>query len=81
MGLDWLNGHSNTETFAYIFDKMRVGITSNKSIVKDDEADEDAVKGGENHKKPVERGFELLTGQNAHREGVSKKSKYSSAKL
>ena len=40
---------------------MRVGITSNKSVVKDDKADEDAVKAGEKHKKSVERGFELLT--------------------
>ena len=81
MALDWSNGHSNTEKFAYILDKMRVGITPNKSVVKDDKADEDAVKAGEKHKKPVERGFELLTGENGHRECVSKKSKCSSAKL
>ena len=81
MGLDWSNGHSNTETFAYILDKMRVGITSDKSVVKDDKANEYAVKAGENHKKPVERGFELLTAQNGHREDVPKEFKYSSAKL
>ena len=60
---------------------MREDITSNKSVVKDDKADEDAVKAGENHEKPVERGFELFTWENGHREGVSKESKYSSAKL
>jgi hypothetical protein len=59
MGLDWSNGHSNTEIFGYILDKMRVGITSDKSVVKDDKADEDAVKAGEKHKKSIERGFEL----------------------
>ena len=81
MALDWSNGHSNTEKFAYILDKMRVGITPNKSVVKDDKADEDAVKAGEKHKKSVERGFELHTRQNCHGENVSKKSKCSSAKL
>ena len=81
MGLDWSNGHSNTEIFAYILDKMRVGITPDKSVVKDDKANEDAIKAGEKHQKSVERGFQLLTGQNCHRESVSKKSKYSSAKL
>ena len=81
MALDWSNGHSNTEIFAYILDKMRVGITPNKSVVKDDKADEDAVKAGEKYKKSVERGFELITGQNSHGENVSKKSKCSSAKL
>ena len=81
MALDWSNGHSNTETFAYILEKMRVGITPNKSVVKDDKADEDAVKAGEKHEEPVERGFKLLTTQNGHRESVPKKSKCSSAKL
>ena len=57
MGLDWSNGHSNTEMFAFILDKMRVDITSDKSVVKDDKADEDAVKAGEKHKKSVERGL------------------------
>ena len=61
MELDWSNGHSNTEIFAYILDKMRVVITHDKSVVKDDKADEDAVKAGEKHKKSVEGGFELLT--------------------
>ena len=79
MGLDWSNGHSNTDTLAYNLDKMRVVITHDKSVVKDDKADEDAVKAGENHEKPVERGFELFTGENGHREGVSKESKCSSA--
>ena len=79
MGLDWSNGHSKPEIFAYILDKMRIDITSDKSVVKDDKADEDTVKAGEKHKKPVERSFKLLTGQNGHRESVSKESKYSSA--
>ena len=64
MALVWSNGHSNTETFSYILNKMRAGITPNKSVVKDDKADEDAVKAGEKHEKPVERGFKLLTTQN-----------------
>ena len=81
MGLDWSNGHSNTEIFGYIINKMRVDITPYKSVVKDDKADEDAVKAGEKHKKSVERGFKLFTGQNCHGENVSKKSKCSSAKL
>ena len=46
MVLDWSNGHSNTEICAIIHDKIRAGITPDKSVVKDDKADEDAVKAG-----------------------------------
>ena len=80
MALDWSNGHSNTAKFAYILDKMRVGITPDKSVVKDDKANEDAIKAGEKHQKSVERGFQLLTGQNSQRK-CFQEVKCSSAKL
>ena len=46
-------------------------VTSNKRVVKDHEADEDAIKEGEKHKESIERILQLLTGENDDRESVS----------
>ena len=45
--------------------------TSNKSVVKDHKADEDAIKEGEKHEKSIERILQLHTGENDHRENIS----------
>ena len=55
--------------------------TSDKSVVKKHEADEDTIKGSESHKKPVERAPHLLAGEDDDGEDVPNQAKQSNGKL
>ena len=56
-------------------------ITSNKSVVKNDKADEDTIKAWEKDKESIERILQLLARQNEDGDTVTEQSEYSDAKL
>ena len=56
-------------------------LTSDKSVVKQHEADEDAIKDSEGYKKPVERVLHLLTGKDDDGKDTSNQTKNSNGKL
>ena len=51
-------------------------LTSDKSVVKQHEADEDAIKDSEGYKKPVERVLHLLAGKDDDGEDIANQAKH-----